>query len=210
MLFDLDGVVLDTAHAVRATLAAVATCALGRRVPILGLPPDALLRPRCDVLADLGVIDPDGACARWWDPALAAAGNVHAFPGVVESLRALHLRGTPLAVVTLQDRDRLAWLLPPEVAAVLPVIVTRHDAAPKPAPDGLHLALDRLGFPASSSVSFVGDTPGDMAAAHAAGVTAVGVAWGWAPTRALRAAGAARVLRDPRELLAGTGTVKPA
>ncbi|WP_326770745.1 hypothetical protein OG978_44410 (plasmid) [Streptomyces sp. NBC_01591] len=45
-LFDLDGVLLDSAAAVRSTLAAVATCALGRRVMPDALPPAALRRPR--------------------------------------------------------------------------------------------------------------------------------------------------------------------
>ncbi|MFF3503458.1 hypothetical protein [Streptomyces sp. NPDC003247] len=50
-LFDLDGVLLDSAAAVRSILAAVATCALGRRVTPGDLPPGALRRPRCEVLA---------------------------------------------------------------------------------------------------------------------------------------------------------------
>jgi hypothetical protein len=72
-LADLDGVLLDSGAAVRTALAATATCATGRRIAPADLPADALTRPRTDVLADLGVPDPDQACIRWWDGALAAA-----------------------------------------------------------------------------------------------------------------------------------------
>ncbi|MFJ6017642.1 hypothetical protein [Streptomyces sp. NPDC092952] len=46
---------------VTASLAAVATCALGRRVMPDDLPPGALRRPRIEVLALLDVADPDDA-----------------------------------------------------------------------------------------------------------------------------------------------------
>jgi phosphoglycolate phosphatase/AHBA synthesis associated protein len=47
----------------------------------------------------------------------------------------------------------------------------------KPAPDGLLVALDRLGAPAADA-AYVGDSPYDMSAARAGGLFAVGVTWG--------------------------------
>ena len=41
----------------------------------------------------------------------------------------------------------------------------------------IHLAIERLGVPAGQVV-FVGDSPGDMIAARAAGVLAVAAGWG--------------------------------
>ncbi|MEV7236747.1 hypothetical protein AB0N06_23045 [Streptomyces sp. NPDC051020] len=96
---------LDGATAVRSTLAGVATCATGRRVSPGELPPDALRRRRVDVLALLDVADPDDACARWWDAALAAA-PVELFPRVLSGLLALRAQGTAIGAVTFQDRDR--------------------------------------------------------------------------------------------------------
>ncbi|MGW1674553.1 HAD family hydrolase [Streptomyces sp. NPDC002324] len=194
-LFDLDGVLVDSAAAVRSTLAAVATCATGRRVKPGDLPPDALRRPRCEVLALLDVADPDGACERWWDGASSVT-PVEAFPGVLSGLLALRAQGTAVGVVTLQDPHRVRWLLPDALAELLEVVITRQDAPPKPAPDGLHLALGRLGVPAERAL-FVGDSPTDMAAARSAGVLALGAAWGWHPPDALRAAGAHHLLPDP-------------
>ncbi|MDX3867227.1 HAD family hydrolase [Streptomyces europaeiscabiei] len=197
-LFDLDGVLLDSAAAVRSTLAAVATCATGRRVMPDDLPLNALHRPRIEVLALLDVADPDDACDRWWDGAMSAT-PVEAFPGVLTGLLALRAQGTATGAVTLQDPDRLRWLLPPAVAELLDVVVTRQDAPPKPAPDGLHLALSRMDVPPEHAV-FVGDSPSDMTAARAAGVVALGAVWGWHPPGALRAAGADHLLHTPTSI----------
>lgn len=197
-IFDLDGVLLDSATAVRATLAAVATCATGRRVAPSDLPTDALCRPRSEILALMGVTDPDAACDHCWDGALATA-LPDPFPGVLSGLAALRASGTAIGVVTLQDRDRLSWWIPPTLAVLLDVVITRHDAPAKPAPDGLHAALARLDVPHANAL-FVGDSPADMTAARAAGVLALGATWGWHPPAALRAAGAADLLPGPASI----------
>ncbi|WP_331748691.1 HAD-IA family hydrolase [Streptomyces chartreusis] len=197
-LFDLDGVLLDSAQAVRSTLAAVATCATGRRVTPGDLPPDALCRPRCEVLALMDVDDPDDACDRWWDGA-ASVTAVEPFPGVLSGLLALRAQGTAIGAVTVQDPDRVRWLLPQALSELLEVVITRQDAPPKPAPDGLRLALSRLGVAPERAV-FVGDSPSDMVAAHAASVVALGAVWGWHSPAALRAAGADHLLPRPTSI----------
>ena len=50
----------------------------------------------------------------------------------------------------------------------------------------------------------IGDTSYDMAMARAAGVTAVGVAWGYHDMEDLRRAGAHHIVRAPGEILALT------
>ncbi|MEV6425053.1 HAD family hydrolase [Streptomyces sp. NPDC051662] len=197
-LFDLDGVLLDSGPAVRTALASVATCATGRRTIPADLPPDALHRPRAEILTLLGVTDPDGACARWWDGALAAALPA-TFPGVLTGLLALRDADVALGVVTLQDRDRLTWFLPPALTDLLDVVITRQDAPAKPAPDGLHAALARVDVLPEQAV-FVGDSPGDMTAACAAGVIALGATWGWHTPAALHTAGAHHLLPDPTRI----------
>ncbi|MFJ2217737.1 HAD family hydrolase [Streptomyces sp. NPDC101062] len=47
---------------------------------------------------------------------------------------------------------------------------------------------------------FVGDSPGDMTAARAAGVLALGAVWGWHPPASLHAAGAAHLLPNPTSI----------
>lgn len=198
MLIDLDGVLVDSEPLFRITLAAVATASLGYRVTVADLPQDAATTPRVQVLTALGVEDADEACARWWDAALAAASSsgIPMIPGVVDGLAACRAAGIATGLVTLQARKRLAWLLPPHVLALLDSTVCREDAAPKPSPDGLLLSLAQLNADPDEAL-FVGDTCEDIAAALAAGITPIGVGWGYADPTALAAAGATAVLTDP-------------
>lgn len=130
VLFDLDGVLLDSAQTVRNTLAAVATCATGRRITPADLPPGALRRPRVEVLGFLGVTDPDDACVRWWDGALAATPPAAMFPGVLTGLLSLRAEDVAIAAVTLQYRHRLPWVVPPALADLLDALITPQDAPP--------------------------------------------------------------------------------
>lgn len=198
VLFDLDGVLLDSGPAVRTALASVATCATGHRTTTADLPPGALRRPRAEVLALLGVTDPDDACARWWDGALAAA-LPSVFPGVLTGLLALRAVNIALGVVTLQDRDRLSWF--PATRPHRPAGRGGHPAGRtrEAGPDGLHTALAQIDVSPEQAV-FVGDSPGDMTAARAADVLPLGASWGWHPPAALHTAGARHLLPDPTRI----------
>ncbi|MFI9076040.1 HAD family hydrolase [Streptomyces sioyaensis] len=209
MLFDLDGVLLDSRDAMLATLVGVATASLGRRITVAELPPDALTTPRVEVLAALGVADPDGLCEVWWDPALATASGTTLFPGVMEGLMAIKDAGMATGLVTLQTRARLPWLLPPAVLDLLDVTVCREDAEPKPAPDGIFLALARLAAAPHDAV-FVGDTLTDRTAAFEADVAFAGAGWGYAGPDALAAAGCPVVLTDPAQIGPGLLDLVPA
>jgi phosphoglycolate phosphatase len=73
-------------------------------------------------------------------------------------------------------------------------IVTGGDDAPrKPNPAGTLAIMRRLGARARDTV-FIGDSPTDVRTARAAGVTLVGVSWGFRPEAELRAAGARHVV----------------
>ncbi|WP_262386951.1 HAD family hydrolase [Streptomyces sp. TRM49041] len=201
VLFDLDGVLVDSRHAQLATLAGFATSALGRRVTVANLPAGAATTPREHILAELGyagAINQDS-----WDAATATATlSAEVFPFVADTLAALRAADVATGIVTLRSRQRVDWLLPPAVLNLVDVVVCYEDAAPKPAPDGLLLALDKLGVSPGDAV-FVGDMASDMHAARAAGVTPIGSGWGFSDPAALTRAGAAVVLPHTDDL-AGT------
>jgi pyrophosphatase PpaX len=113
-------------------------------------------------------------------------------PGTV---RTLHARGHPMAVVTSKigaiARRGLAHT---GLAEYIPLVVgaddtTRH----KPDPEPVRVALERLGYAPAEAV-FVGDSPFDVAAGRAAGVTTVGALWGPFARAELEAAGADHLL----------------
>ncbi|MFD4373349.1 HAD family hydrolase [Streptomyces sp. NPDC058486] len=199
VLFDLDGVLVDSRHAQLATLAGFATSVLGRRVTIADLPPEAATTPREQVLAELGyagTINLDG-----WDAATATATlTADVFPFVAEALAALRAADIGTGLVTLRSRQRIGWLLPPVILDLIDIVVCYEDAAPKPAPDGLLLALDKLGVAPGGTV-FVGDMESDMHAARAAGVAPVGAGWGFSSPSALTRAGATVVLPRADDLV---------
>jgi phosphoglycolate phosphatase-like HAD superfamily hydrolase len=209
VLFDLDGVLVDSQAAQLAILAGFATSALGRRITVADLPAGAATIPREHVLAELGLpgaINEDG-----WDAATATATlTTEVFPFIADTLAAIRTADIATGIVTLRSRQRVNWLLPPDFLDLMDTVVCYEDAAPKPAPDGILLALDRLGVDPRNAV-FVGDMESDIHAARAAGVTAVGVGWGFAGPPALTRAGADLVLPHAENfagvllLLAGTG-----
>ena len=63
----------------------------------------------------------------------------------------------------------------------------------------IHALLAR--FPGQEVYWYVGDTAGDIREAREAGVTPLGVAWGWHEPEMLMEAGAERIAASPAELL---------
>jgi pyrophosphatase PpaX len=110
------------------------------------------------------------------------------FPGAAETVMELARRGVALALVT--SKLRRGTLRGMELCGItrhFPVIVTPEDVAnPKPHPEPVLAALDRLGVPAHEAV-FVGDSPHDIAAGRAAGTRTAAVLWGPFPREALLA-----------------------
>lgn len=126
----------------------------------------------------------------------------NAYPGIVDAVTALHAAGHPMAIVTskvgfMAERA----LVHTGLATYMRTIIasdstTRH----KPDPEPVLMALERLDYAAADAV-FIGDSPYDMQSGRAAGVHALGVAWGAFEAAQLLEAGAAAVLPSPAELV---------
>lgn len=123
------------------------------------------------------------------------------FPGAAETVAELERRGCALAIVT--SKHRRSALRGMELCGILShfeVVVTPEDVAnPKPHPEPVLTALERLGVDAAEAL-FVGDSPHDVAAGRAAGTRTAAALWGPFPRAALEAAG-------PDTLLAAQGDV---
>jgi pyrophosphatase PpaX len=129
-------------------------------------------------------------------------------PGVAELLATLRARGWRLGLVT--GKSRAAWDITAARCGLGPfdVVVTDEDVRePKPDPQGLRLAAQRLGV-APAEALYVGDGPGDQGAARAAGMPFAAVLWCKGPREreayaaAARAQGALACLERPQALLA--------
>ena len=112
------------------------------------------------------------------------------FPAACEVVAELAERGIKLAIVTSKHRETaLRGLRCCELAGHFPVVVAPEDVVhPKPHPESVRKALDALGVSPSEAL-FVGDSPFDVMAGKAAGVSTAAALWGPFPEEALRAAG---------------------
>ena len=102
---------------------------------------------------------------------------VHA--GVEDVLAELHGRGVPMAVFTGNSIEAARILLGATgLAAYFAHVVGGNQVEnPKPAPDGVLLAAQRLGVEAAHCL-YVGDSPLDVGAARDAGARPVAAGWG--------------------------------
>jgi phosphoglycolate phosphatase len=122
------------------------------------------------------------------------------FDGLRDLLGELRNGGWQLAVATGKSDRGLAACLSGHAIDHLFVSLQTADRHPsKPHPAMLEMALQEAGASPYEAV-MIGDTSFDMAMARAAGVRAIGVAWGYHTADELRAAGAAAVAATVAEL----------
>jgi pyrophosphatase PpaX len=182
VLFDFDGTLVDTTEMIHQSMRHATSSVLGR---------DDI--PRETLLANVGrplprqmeLIDAEKA-----ELLLEAYRSHHEehhdaligkFLGVEESLSRLQAAGMKVAVVTSKRRPSVEMALKnyPGLRNVVDRFVTLEDTREhKPHPEPLWRGLELLGGIPQESAAYVGDSPFDVEAAKAAGLTSVAVSWG--------------------------------
>lgn len=123
------------------------------------------------------------------------------YDGVIELLDALAADGWLLGVATGKSDRGLAFALDGHGLGHRFVTLQTADRHPsKPHPSMVEAALAEAGAEPGASL-VIGDTSYDMAMAKAAGVTAIGVTWGYHGRQELIAAGADYIAAHPHEIL---------
>jgi pyrophosphatase PpaX len=202
VLFDLDGTLIDSGSLILASFRHATRTVLGRRIP------DETLMANVGghgIHAQMRELDPervDELVRVYREHNLAIYHEVRAFPGIEAQLARLRAEGRRLGIVTVKGRltvDVTLEMIP--FLGRLETVVTGDDAERhKPDPEALLLALGRLGADAGSA-AYVGDSPFDIRAAKAAGMTAIAVGWGNIhPLTRLEAEGPDLVVHQPAEL----------
>jgi pyrophosphatase PpaX len=103
------------------------------------------------------------------------------FPGVDEALYRLRAAGVRVVVVTSKRRRSVEMALEkfPGLDLVVDLFVTMEDTTEhKPHPEPLLKGLELAGDVPREKAVYVGDSPFDVQAAKAAGLTSVAVSWG--------------------------------
>jgi HAD superfamily hydrolase (TIGR01509 family) len=176
VVFDQDGTLINTfipaMHAY--------SVAVGREITLAELEPVAHLGAARNLVSALLGHEATDAQDDVFHAALAQqVARIEPYPGIVDLLQALRDAGVATAVATNSDARSASVVLGAHgLDALFDTVVTVDlVTGPKPNPEMIHLAVERLGVPASRVV-LVGDSPGDMMAARAAGALAVAAGWG--------------------------------
>lgn len=208
IVFDVDGTLVDS----QGDIVAAMTHAFNRAahpVPdrntilsIVGLSLDhAIARLAPDLAPDL-----HARMVDWYKEAymglrarIGAAQSSPLYPHALDILKALHaVPENLLGLATGKSRRGLDKLIEAHDLARYFVTTQVSDFHPsKPHPSMLNTALSETGVVARNAV-MIGDTSFDMDMAQAAGITGIGVSWGYHPATALGAA--KHIIDDFREL----------
>jgi phosphoglycolate phosphatase len=209
ILFDLDGTLLDTLHDLadaanrvldHAGLPTHAHSAYrqfigdgSRMLVTRAIPEDHRTPERIEDLLTRFKDD----YSRHWKTA------TRPYPGINALLHELVGRGIPRAVVTNKPHafaERCVHHFFPDTP--FQMIQGQQENFPlKPHPRPALETARHLGVPAPECM-LLGDSNVDMQTARAAGMLPVGAAWGFRPISELEKAGAARIVRNPQEILA--------
>ncbi len=217
VVFDWDGTLIDSTHAITDSLRASAAD--------LGLPVPS--RERASHVIGLGLLDAIHYAVpairseqvplfvdRYRSHFLARDAQLHAFDGIERLLAESDATGVMLAVATGKPRAGLDRALlqtgwKPRFAATR----TADEGIPKPDPWMLEDILDELGVAAQRTV-MIGDTTHDLRMAQAAGTASVAVTYGahpvaellgCAPTACVDSVEALRAWLMPQLLAPGAG-----
>jgi len=203
VVFDLDGTVVDTVELIVKSFRYATSTVLGRVLPDefiiagVGRPLRTQMeRLSADHAQELYDVYREYNHRRHDE-------LIRGYDGIEEVLDALKAAGRRTGIVTSKSRDTTAMAFRAVgLEARFDVVVTASDTTEhKPSPAPLQLCLQRLGATAAGSI-YVGDSPYDIQAGAAAGMTTAAVAWGVFGRDVLLAAGPDFWLDEPRDLLA--------
>ncbi|MER7274859.1 HAD-IA family hydrolase [Dactylosporangium sp. NPDC000244] len=174
IIFDLDGTLVDSLDLHRRALGAAAAAA-GRAEPSAAR---VFMAQRATDIGTVAALVGDADLGTAWrayhDAFLELMPGSGLRPTVrtPDVLRRLGEAGIAVGICTGRTRELAAALLR-YCGLDLDLTVAREDVtAPKPAPDGLRLAVDRLGLDPESTL-FVGDSAADRSAGEACGIRTV-------------------------------------
>ena len=122
------------------------------------------------------------------------------YQGITELLQALKAAGVRVSVVSNKADEAVGGLCEAYFPGLVDVAVGETPGRrPKPAPDAVELALERLQADPSAAV-YIGDSQVDVATAKAAGLPCIAVTWGFRSRQELLDAGA-ETLADSADAL---------
>lgn len=206
IIFDMDGTLLNTledlADAVNAGLAhggypsrtlEEVRCFVGNGVKVLMMRAVPEGTDEADMEKCLTAFKAHYA-QHWQDKTLP-------YDGILDLLRELKERNIKTAVISNKYDKAVIELCDDYFPGSFDIARGEREGVPrKPAPDSIFSILKELGSEKKNAV-YVGDSEVDMATAQNAGLTSVGVTWGFRDRQLLAEKGADHIIDQPMELL---------
>ena len=128
------------------------------------------------------------------------ADKTHPYDGVREMIARLRDKGILTAVVSNKVDEGVQELVKEYFPGLFDLAVgERPDVKPKPAPDMVFSALERMGVDIREAV-FIGDSDVDLKTAQNAGIDGIFVDWGFRTPEVLRSLGAEIVVSTPEQV----------
>ncbi|MDI5964093.1 HAD family hydrolase [Streptantibioticus silvisoli] len=193
VLFDLDGVLVDTLPVMRSAWQAVRAehgvdVAFESYAQHLG-------RPFSDIMASLSVEQVEEVAHTYGGVSVRDAHLARPFPGIEAALRDITADGHRIGVVTSKPLERAVPLLG-RLGCPFAVVRTPTRERGKPAPDTLLAALVETGSDPADAL-YVGDMAVDQEAARRADVRYVHAGWGYGEPAEPKPA----IVHEPAELV---------
>jgi len=208
-IFDCDGTLVDSQHNICAAMAeCFAAAGLAppppeqtRRVVGLSLV-EAMRAMRPEAEDDEHVAMAESYKSAFQAMRARGLDDEPLYDGIADLLDALGVDGWSLGVATGKSDRGLALCLAHHGVSDRFVTLQTADRHPsKPHPSMIDAAMAEAGAEPDQTL-MIGDTSYDMAMARAAGVTAIGVSWGYHDAEDLLLAGAHHIAHQPRDILA--------
>lgn len=123
------------------------------------------------------------------------------YDGIIELLGELKKRNIKTAVVTNKLHEAAAEIVEFFFGDLIDITIGQCDEiAPKPEPDSIYLALEKLGVSKENAV-YVGDSEVDCITARNAGIPCIGVTWGFRDRNVLEENGADFIANKAEEII---------
>lgn len=208
-IFDLDGTLTDTldslVFSVNETLKEMELSSITREQcrMFVGNGARVLLEKALGVNGEDAVLRIDEAM-QGYDRIFKTNCTYHVIPydGIRDLLKEMQAEGIRLAVLSNKpDRDAVSVVETIFGKEMFQWVQGQKEGVPKkPDPSAALSIAGKLGAGPSETL-YVGDSEVDIATGRAAGMTTVGVSWGFRGREALKEAGAARIVDLPEEIM---------
>lgn len=125
------------------------------------------------------------------------------YPGIIEMLEGLQAKGVMVAVASNKFIAGTVALVDKFFGdfSFISVLGQREGVPVKPDPIIVYDIMKQARVNDKSQILYVGDTATDMQTCNNAGITSIGVEWGFRPRKELEDNGAVYIIKKPQEIL---------